>query len=351
MRIVVDAMGSDHSPGVDVEGAVRAARRFGEEVILVGRQEEIARELAQHDTEGLTLSIVHASQVVEMSEHPGRAVRNKHDSSVVVGMRLVRDGKADAFVSAGNSGGVLASALAGAGRIGRIKGVRRPALSTVLPTVEGITFVLDIGANTDCRPEWLVQFALMGAVYAKNVLGIDNPRVGLLSNGEEESKGNATVQAAHKMLRQLDINFVGNVEGKDVPKGLADVVVSDGFVGNILIKTAEGVASMLLSHLRSEIRSRPLAMLGGLLAKPAFRAVAKKLDYREYGGAPLLGVNGVVIVAHGRSDALAVENAVRVAIDAVRGKVLNAIREDVEAALAHPSLTSSSSLSDDEASS
>ena len=351
MRIVVDAMGSDHAPGVDVEGAVRAARRFGEEVILVGRQEEIARELAQHDTEGLTLPVVHASQVVEMSEHPGRAVRNKHDSSVVVGMRLVRDGKADAFVSAGNSGGVLASALAGVGRIGRIKGVRRPALSTVLPTVEGITFVLDIGANTDCRPEWLVQFALMGAVYAKNVLGIDNPRVGLLSNGEEESKGNATVQEAHKMLRQLDLNFVGNVEGKDVPKGLADVVVSDGFVGNILIKTAEGVASMLLSHLRSEIKSRPLAMLGGLLAKPAFRAVAKKLDYREYGGAPLLGVNGVVIIAHGRSDALAVENAVRVAIEAVRGNVLNAIREDVEAALAHPSLTSSGSLQDDEASS
>lgn len=336
MRIVVDAMGSDRAPGVDVEGAVRAARRFGPEVILVGRQDEIARELAQHDTEGLALPIVHASQVVEMSEHPGQAVRNKPDASMVVAMKLLRDGKADAFVSAGNSGGVLASALASIGRIGRIEGVRRPAISTVLPTVEGIAFMLDIGANVDCRPEWLVQFATMGAVYARNVLGIENPRVGLLSNGEEDSKGSATVQAAHKLLRQLNLNFIGNVEGKDVPKGLADVVVSDGFVGNILIKTAEGVASMLLSHLRSEMKSRPLAMLGGLLAKPAFRAMAKKLDYREYGGAPLLGVNGVVIIAHGRSDALAIENAIRVAIDAVRGDVLTAIRQDIEAALANP---------------
>ena len=345
MRIVVDAMGSDRAPGVDVEGAVRAARRFRPEVILVGRQDEIARELAQRDTEGLSLPIVHASQVVEMSEHPGQAVRNKPDASMIVAMKLLRDGKADAFVSAGNSGGVLASALASIGRIGRIEGVRRPAISTVLPTVEGIAFMLDIGANADCRPEWLVQFAMMGAVYARNVLGIENPRVGLLSNGEEDSKGNATVQAAHKLLRQLDLNFIGNVEGKDVPKGLADVVVSDGFAGNILIKTAEGVASMLLSHLRSEIKSRPLAMLGGLLAKPAFRAVAKKLDYREYGGAPLLGVNGVVIIAHGRSDALAIENAIRVAIDAVRGDVLTAIRQDIEAALANPVAAGSGSSS------
>ena len=345
MRIVVDAMGSDRAPGVDVEGAVRAARRFRPEVILVGRQDEIARELAQRDTEGLSLPIVHASQVVEMSEHPGQAVRNKPDASMIVAMKLLRDGKADAFVSAGNSGGVLASALASIGRIGRIEGVRRPAISTVLPTVEGIAFMLDIGANVDCRPEWLVQFAMMGAVYARNVLGIENPRVGLLSNGEEDSKGNATVQAAHKLLRQLDLNFIGNVEGKDVPKGLADVVVSDGFAGNILIKTAEGVASMLLSHLRSEIKSRPLAMLGGLLAKPAFRAVAKKLDYREYGGAPLLGVNGVVIIAHGRSDALAIENAIRVAIDAVRGDVLTAIRQDIEAALATPVAAGSGSSS------
>ncbi|MBM3188517.1 MAG: phosphate acyltransferase PlsX [Chloroflexi bacterium] len=340
MHIVLDAMGSDHAPAVDVEGGVRAARRFGQaaQIVLVGRQEEIERELAQYDTAGLPLTVVHASQVIEMGEHPGQAVRAKPDSSMVVGMRLLREGKADAFVSAGNSGGVLAAAVASPGRIGRIEGVRRPAISTVLPTTEGLTFMLDIGANTDCKPEWLVQFALMGSVYARNVLGVARPRVGLLSNGEEDTKGNAAVQEAHQMLRgstaqHLGIDFVGNVEGKDIPRGTADVIVSDGFVGNVAIKTAEGISSMLMSLLRQEIKSRPLAMLGGLLARPAFRAVAKKYDYREYGGAPLLGVNGVVIIGHGRSDALAIENAVRVAIEAVQSGLIEAIRSDVRQAL------------------
>jgi glycerol-3-phosphate acyltransferase PlsX len=329
MRIALDAMGSDHAPGVDVEGGVRAARRFGQEIILVGNQEQVEAELAKHDTQGLKLSVVHASQVIEMAEHPSQAVRSKPDSSMVVGMRLLRDGQADAFVSAGNSGGMLAAALASAGRIGRIKGILRPALSTVFPTLEGRALMLDIGANTDCKPEWLVQFALMGAVYARKVLGVERPRVGLLANGEEETKGNLLVQEAHALLKQLDLNFVGNVEGKDLPSGMADVVVSDGFVGNIAIKTAEGISAMLLSLLRSEIKASPRTMLGGLLAKPAFRAVGKRLDYREYGGAPLLGVNGVVIIAHGRSDALAIENAVRVAIDAVRTKLVESIRQEV----------------------
>lgn len=333
MRIVLDAMGSDHAPGVDVEGGVRAARLFGQEIILVGREDEVRRELARHDTSGLPISVVHASQVVEMSEHPSQAVRAKPDSSMVVGMKLLRDGKADAFVSAGNSGGVLASALASAGRIGRIKGVLRPALSAVLPNLKGRSLILDIGANTDCKPEWLAQFALMGSVYARRVLGVERPRVALLSNGEEETKGNALVQAAHDLLKQLDLNFVGNVEGKDLPYGLTDVIVSDGFVGNVAIKTAEGVAAMLLSLLRSEIKARPLATIGGLLAKPAFKAVAKTLDYREFGGAPLLGVNGVVIVAHGRSDALAMQNAVRVAIEAVSSNLVETIRQDIEDAM------------------
>ncbi len=334
MRIALDAMGSDHAPGVDVDGAVRAAQRFGQEIVLVGRREEVERELAKHDTDRLSLSLVHASQVVEMQEHPSRAVRNKPDSSMVVGMRLLREGKVDAFVSAGNSGGVLAAALASVGRVGRIEGVLRPAISTVFPTLQGMVFMLDVGGNTDCKPEWLVQFALMGSVYAQKVLGIEEPRVGLLSNGEEETKGNAAVQEAHRMLKQLDLNFVGNVEGKDLPTGMADVIVSDGFVGNVAVKTAEGIAAMLLALLRSEIKARPLAMLGSLLAKPAFRAVAKTFDYREYGGAPLLGVNGVVIIAHGRSDALAIENAVRVAIDAVNHQVVQMIQRHIGDALA-----------------
>jgi glycerol-3-phosphate acyltransferase PlsX len=265
-----------------------------------------------------------------MEEHPSQAVRSKPDASMVVGIRLVRDGEASAFVSAGNSGGVLASALVGEGRIGRIPGIDRPALSTIFPTIDGTSLLLDIGANTDCKPEWLVQFALMGNAYAKRVMGIREPRVGLLSNGEEDTKGNALVQETHRRLRAFDLRFVGNVEGKDLTRGLADVVVADGFVGNVAIKTAEGVASMLFHTLRTEIKSRTLASFGALMAKPAFRATAKKLDYREYGGAPLLGVNGVVIIGHGRSDPLAIENAVGVAIDAVEADLVETIRRDIE---------------------
>jgi phosphate acyltransferase len=333
MRIVLDAMGSDHAPEVDVEGGVRAARRFGHEILLVGQRQAIEAELAKHDTADLPLSIVEASQVVAMDEHPSQAVRSKPDASIVVGMNQVREGHADALVSMGNSGGVLASAVASVGRVGRIPGVHRPALSTVFPHMEGFSFLLDIGANTDCKPEWLVQFALMGAVYARNVLGIDNPRVALLSNGEEETKGNRLVQDTHELLRQLSLNLVGNVEGKDLTRGLADVIVTDGFVGNVALKTAEGVASMILTLLKNEIKSRPLAMVGGLLAKPAFKAAGRRLDYREYGGAPLLGVNGVVIVGHGRSDALAVENAIGMAITAVEGNLIETIRQDIQDAM------------------
>ena len=332
MRIVLDAMGSDHAPQVDVDGGVRAAHRFGQEIILVGREELIRRELAQYDTSGLKLSVVHAEQVIDMGEHPSEAVRNKPNSSMVVGMKLVRDGQADAFVSAGNSGGVLATALVSAGRLERIRGVQRPAISTVIPTAREKSLMLDIGANTDCKPDWLAQFALMGSAYAK-VLGVPNPRVALLANGEEDTKGNAAVQAAHAILRQLPLNFVGNVEGKDIVQGIVDVIVCDGFVGNVALKTAEGVFAMMLAFIKDEIKAHPLTNLGGLLAKPAFKVVAKRLDYREYGGAPLLGVNGVVIIAHGRSDALAMENAVRVAINAVENKLVEHIRQDVETAL------------------
>ncbi len=336
MRIVLDAMGSDHAPQVDVAGGVRAARRFGQEVILVGDQKRIQQELDQYDTAGLKLTVVHAGQVVEMGEHPSEAVRNKPGSSMVVGMKLVRDGQADAFVSAGNSGGVLATALVSAGRLERIRGVQRPAISTLVPTIGSKTLLLDIGANTDCKPDWLAQFALMGSAYAK-VLGVTNPRVALLANGEEDTKGNAAVQTAHALLRQLPLNFVGNVEGKDIVQGIVDVIACDGFVGNVALKTAEGVFSMILSQIKKEIKAKPLTSLGGLLAKPAFKAVSKKLDYREYGGAPLLGVNGVVIIAHGRSDALAIENAVGVAINCVENKLIEGVRSDIEASL--PTLT------------
>jgi glycerol-3-phosphate acyltransferase PlsX len=327
MRIVLDAMGGDHAPPVAVEGGVWAAREYGIEVILVGREEDVRRELAKHDTAGLSLPIVHASQVIEMEEHPAAAVKAKRDSSMVVGMDLLKRGEADAFVSAGNSGGVMAAALF---CLGRIRGIKRPALSTIYPTTTGVCFMLDVGANTDCKPEYLLQFAYMGVAYAERVLGIANPRVGLVSNGEEETKGSILVQEAHQLLKKSGLNFIGNVEGKDIPAGMADVVVTDGFTGNVIGKLSEGLAESLLTVIKEEVKKSPLATLGALLSKPAFDKVKKRLDYAEFGGAPLLGVDGVVIVAHGRSNAKAIKNAVRVAKQAVEGGMLAAIKEGLQ---------------------
>ena len=330
MRIAVDAMGSDQHPRPDVEGAVLAAREYGVEVVLVGREDVVEPELAKHAQSDAAVSLVHASQVIEMTEHPAAAVRSKRDSSMVLGMQMLRRGEVDAFVSAGNSGGVLAAALF---HLGRVKGVKRPALSSIFPTRKGPCFMLDLGANTDCRPEYLLQFAVMGSVYAERVLGISAPRVAIVSNGEEEGKGSMLVQAAYPLLKQSGLNFVGNVEGKDIPAGLADVVVTDGFTGNVIVKLSEGVAALLMDIIKEEIRSRPLATVGALLARDAFKQVRRRLDYREYGGGPLLGVDGIVIVAHGRSDSLAIKNAIRVARQAVAEGTLAAIREGIAATL------------------
>jgi glycerol-3-phosphate acyltransferase PlsX len=270
------------------------------------------------------LLIVHASQVIEMEDEPASAAKSKKDSSMVVGMDLVKRGEAEAFFSAGNSGGVMAVALF---RLGRIPGIRRPALSTVYPTKKGSCLVLDIGANTDCKPEWLLQFGIMGSVYAEKVLGIKRPRVGIVSNGEEEGKGSILVKEAYKLLKASHLNFIGNVEGTDIPPGLADVVVTDGLTGNVIIKLSEGLSKFLTSIIEKEIRSSPLTTLGGLLARPAFRRVRRILDDSAIGGAPLLGVNGVVIVGHGHSNAKAIKNGMGVAKRAVEGKMLQAIGE------------------------
>ncbi|MGQ9714565.1 MAG: phosphate acyltransferase PlsX [Anaerolineae bacterium] len=330
MRILLDAMGGDHAPQVTVEGAVWAAREFGVEVVLVGREEDLRRELAKHETVGLPLTLVHASEVVEMHEHPAMAVRAKRDSSMVVGMKMLKQGEVDAFVSMGNTGGVLAAALL---HLGRIPGVMRPALSTVYPTVKGFCLILDVGANTDCRPQWLQQFALMGSIYAERVLGVAQPKVGLVSNGEEETKGSQLVQETHQLLKETPgLHFIGNVEGKDIAPGMADVVVTDGFTGNVIIKLSEGLAWMFKTLAREELKRSPVALLGGLLARGAFDGLADRLDYAKYGGAPLLGVDGVVIIGHGRSNALAVRNAIRVAQQAVEGRVLETIKEGLAAA-------------------
>jgi glycerol-3-phosphate acyltransferase PlsX len=331
MRIILDAMGSDQHPQPDVEGAVWAAREFGVDIVLVGQKELVEPELAKHDTSGLSLSVVHASQVLEMTDEPARAAKSKKDSSMVVGMRMLKQNEADAFVSAGNSGGVLAVALL---YLGRIKGVKRPALSAVLPTRTGGCLLLDVGANADCKPLYLQQFAIMGNIYAEHVMGVSQPRVAIVSNGEEEGKGSTLVKETYTLLKDSDLNFVGNAEGKDILSGMADVIVTDGFTGNVAVKLAEGVAGFILQTLEEEIRSRPLATVGALLAKPAFRQVKKRLDYREYGGAPLLGVDGTVIVGHGRSDTLAIKNAIRTAKQAVEEDALNAIREAISKNLA-----------------
>ena len=281
-------------------------------------------ELAKHQTTNLDLQIIPASQVIEMDEHPSAAVKSKKDASMVVALRLVKAGESDAFVTAGNSGGALAAALFG---LGRIKGIKRPALSTVFPSASeyGCCVILDVGANTDVRPEYLLQFALMGYHYADQVLGIANPRVGLLSTGEEENKGSTLIKEVTPMLKESQLNFIGNVEGKDVPSGMADVVVTDGFTGNVYIKGAQGVAWMIQKILEKEIKTRPSAMIGAFLARGAFKALRTKLDYREFGGGPLLGVNGVVVVAHGRSDPYAIRNAIRVAKNAATNNIVQAI--------------------------
>lgn len=326
MRIVVDAMGTDNCPAPDVEGALLAARDFGDPVILVGDETLIKRELAQHATTGLPIEIVHAPEAVTMDDKPATVGKAKPNSSMHVGMNLVKNGQADAFVSMGNTGAALSIALLNTLR--RIPGVKRPALTGILPFGNnGQTVLLDVGANADCRPDWLAQFALMGSLYTRLTLKIDKPRVALLSNGEEESKGTDMLREALELIRPLPIHFTGSIEPKDVLKGGADVVISDGFVGNIFIKTLEAGTSTLTEVIREELMATTLSKIGAALARPAFRRVRKRIDPFEIGGAPLLGINGVVIIGHGRSNANAIRNGVRQARAAVSGGVIDAIRD------------------------
>jgi glycerol-3-phosphate acyltransferase PlsX len=319
-------MGGDHAPPETVAGAVAAARNLGLEVMLVGRPAEVERELARHQTDGLSLSVVGAQDVIGMDEHPAEAARARTDSSMVVGTRLVQRGEAAAFVSAGNTGAVLAAALL---HLRRIPGVERPALAVIMPSQQGPVCLIDGGANVDARPAWLAQYGLMGSIYMERVFGIERPRVATLSIGEEAAKGNQAVLAAQPLLRQLPIDYIGNVEGKDITAGLAHVVVCDGFVGNVALKVAEGVAGFVTGALRAEIKASPISMLGGLLLRPSFARLRRRLDYAEYGGAPLLGVGGVCIVAHGRSNARAIESALRVAARAAERDIVGIIANEM----------------------
>ncbi len=309
MSVAVDAMGGDSGPAPLVEGAVAAAREWGIDVILVGKEQELARELKGCGAADLPVHIHEASQVVEMNESPSDALRHKKDSSVRVAFELVRAGSADAVVSAGNSGATLATAMF---TLGRIKNVR-PAIATMMPTLKDPVVMIDVGANVDCKPRHLLQFGVMGSVFLEALLNKPRPRVGLLSIGEEDTKGNLQVKRAYDLLESSDLNFVGNVEGRDVFKGDVDVIVCDGFVGNICLKLSEGLAESILTMLKAELGGSFMAKMGYALASSAFRHFRRRVDYAEYGGAPLLGVNGVGIICHGRSSPRAVKNAVRVA--------------------------------------
>ncbi len=332
MRIVLDAMGTDECPVPDVAGAILAARESGDTIILVGDESLIRREINKQRIDQLKLEVVHANQVITMDDKPSLVGKAKPDSSMHIGLRLVQDHSADAFVTAGNTGAAHAIAMLFA--LHRIPGIRRPALSGIFPFNQHPITFLDIGANTDSKADWLAQFALMGHVYAQNALGINRPRVGLLSNGEEEGKGTQAIREANTMLQQLPpslLNFIGNIEPKDIMHGNIDVVVSDGFTGNILIKTFESSTRYLVNVLRDEMRRNVFSTLGGLLARPAFNQARRKLDTAEVGGAPLLGVNGVVIIAHGRSTPYAIKNALLQAHKAVEGHIIQAIEEGVSA--------------------
>lgn len=353
MKIVLDAIGGDHAPAATVAGAVEAARTLDVEVVLVGPEDRIRTELTRHDTVGLAISVVHAPEIIEMDEHAVQAVRRKKESSVAVGLRLVRDGNADAFVSAGHSGATMAGALFILGRIGNIE---RPCLTTVFPSLNNHLVVADVGATTDSKPEYLVQFAHMSSLYAQLVLGLERPRVALLANGEEDTKGDKLVQDTHKLLRESTLNFVGNAEPKDaLADDLVDVLIADGFVGNLFLKQAEATAKFALLKVKGAFMPRlplravlglaPAAVLAalspapawvlgaGLVAGPAILGalgwpiygLRKELDYRSHGGVPLLGVKGVTIISHGKSDAIAITNAIRQAKRAVESGIVAAI--------------------------
>lgn len=326
MKVAIDAMGGDYAPEEIVKGALQAALTYRDtEIILVGQPERIEEVLGGSERPK-NISVKAASEIISMDEHPANAVRKKKDSSIVVATRMVKEGEADAVVSAGSTGAQMAAALLG---LGRIKGIERPAIVTVMPTLEGGKLILDVGANPDAKPEHLVQYAMMGNIYAEKILGMKNPRVALLNIGSEETKGNELAQMTYPLLKQIPVNFIGNIEGRDVPFGRADVIVCEGFVGNVLLKTSEGLAGALFQLIKEKITSSTVRKLGALAIKPGLKEIAQMMDYAEYGGAPLLGVNGISVICHGSSKQKAIFNAVRVARECAESQFIEEIRKEL----------------------
>lgn len=330
MRIALDAMGGDHAPDVNIEGVLDYAKEFPgsgiDEIILVGRQELLEEKLSNYPIPGLSLSIRNATEIISPDESPASAVRKRSNSSIVVATRLVKDGEADALLSAGHTGAVMAASLMW---LGRLEGIQRPAIAAIIPNLKGVSVLIDVGANVDCKPKHLYQFAIMGDVYASYILGIERPRVGILSIGHEKTKGNELTFETYKLLEDTSLNFIGNVEGRDLANGNVDVVVCDGFIGNTLLKFGESLAEMILEELKEELSFGWRLRLGGLIARPAFRNFKRRVDYSEYGGAPLLGINGVAIICHGGSSPRAIKNGIRVAAEFVNHKVNRHIEEAI----------------------
>jgi len=326
MKIALDAMGGDYAPAVTVEGAIGAVNESYElSVILVGNETELVNELRDKDYPASSIIIKHASQIVDMGESPVMALRRKKDSSIKIAVELVKSGEADAMVSAGNSGVVMATSLF---VLGKLHGVERPAIAAVMPTLKGLFVLIDAGANVDCKATHLLQFAVMGRTYAKNIFNIDDPKIGLLGIGEEDVKGNELTKEAFKLLKYSDINFIGNIEGKDIFTGDADVVVCDGFVGNIALKISEGLAEAIVKMLKREVLDKAPGRIGYLFFKDALKSFKKRTDYSEYGGAPLLGISKPCIISHGRSTSKAIKNAIKLAGEIHKKGILDIISQE-----------------------
>lgn len=326
MRIVIDAMGGDNAPDEIIKGVVEAADKVDAELVLVGKEDVIKEKLKEYDKKE-NITIKNATEVITMEEVPTKAIKSKKDSSMVVGLNMIKEKEADIFISAGSTGALLTGALL---NVGRIKGISRPALATVLPSQEDKFLLLDMGANANCKPEYLAQFAKMGAIYMEKTMGVKNPKVGLVNVGTEEEKGSDLAKGAHKLLKESDLNFVGNIEGRDLMMGTVDVAVCDGFTGNVILKTLEGFGLAIFKILGEEIGKSLKNKVGALIMKPSLRALKHKMDYSEYGGALLLGIDGGVIKCHGSSKAKAITNAIKQAYEFTKNDTIETIRKQLK---------------------
>lgn len=327
MKIIVDGMGGDNAPYEIVKGVIDAVNDFKIDVILVGKEDLLNEELNKYDYNKEKIEILNADDVITNDDDPALAIRRKKDSSIVVGLKALVDGKADGFISAGSTGALLAGGLF---IVKRIEGIERAALTTIYPTTKGISLLVDAGANIDCKPEYLKQFGIMGSIYMENVMGNKNPKVGLVNVGAEETKGNQLTKETYNLLKTSNINFIGNIEGRDIPTGMADVIVADGFVGNIILKLTEGMAISIFDILKKSFLETARSKLGALLLKPQLKNIKKKMDYREYGGAPLLGTKLPIVKAHGSSDALAIRNGIKQLINFMEKDIIKIIENNIK---------------------